>query len=309
MHLSSVKIRADVTRASNTYYVLTRSPKEEAIMAKASLPESNPTCIKCGETKVVEMFVRDPRRASGIGAWCRQCKNTQVKAWAQRNGDHLKELARDRWAKNGKVREQGKARVYRWKDANRERWLEIKGQATVKRRARDKGLSVEEYLQLREERKVGRVADSIRAHTGRVLDAQGVEMPRLRCPKHRKCPFISAYPKLEYQINKAHHLARNRRWNKENPDKAYQKKLRRKMRIAKVQSDLTLDQWNAIVRMFGGRCAYCGAMGKKLTRDHITPISKGGADTVSNIVPACMPCNSSKHTGPPPCAVQPLLCI
>ena len=30
------------------------------------------------------------------------------------------------------------------------------------------------------------------------------------------------------------------------------------------------------------------------TLDHVTPLSKGGAHVIENLVPACRPCNSSK---------------
>jgi hypothetical protein len=43
-------------------------------------------------------------------------------------------------------------------------------------------------------------------------------------------------------------------------------------------------------------CAYCGGLfsERDLTRDHVHPISKGGADTWVNCVTACMTCNHKK---------------
>jgi 5-methylcytosine-specific restriction endonuclease McrA len=40
------------------------------------------------------------------------------------------------------------------------------------------------------------------------------------------------------------------------------------------------------------KCAYCGNRAEHL--DHVVPLSKGGADVESNMVPACAPCNLSK---------------
>lgn len=48
----------------------------------------------------------------------------------------------------------------------------------------------------------------------------------------------------------------------------------------------------AILERWGHACAYCGAHATHL--DHVEPLSKGGSDTESNIVPACAPCNLSK---------------
>lgn len=48
------------------------------------------------------------------------------------------------------------------------------------------------------------------------------------------------------------------------------------------------------------RCMYCGKhrtqlRGREfLTRDHIVPVSKGGANTWENVVTACSPCNNRK---------------
>lgn len=48
----------------------------------------------------------------------------------------------------------------------------------------------------------------------------------------------------------------------------------------------------AILVRWGYLCAYCGDLAEHL--DHVVPLSKGGDDIESNIVPACAPCNLSK---------------
>ncbi len=45
----------------------------------------------------------------------------------------------------------------------------------------------------------------------------------------------------------------------------------------------------------GFKCVYCKAK-KNLSCDHVTPESKGGETTVSNLVTACRSCNSRKQT-------------
>lgn len=80
----------------------------------------------------------------------------------------------------------------------------------------------------------------------------------------------------------------------------------RRARMAGADADLTRHEWEAIKAAFGYRCAYCGVHPQRLTMDHVIPLSRGGAHTRTNVVPACWSCNSSKQDGPaPPFKVRP----
>ena len=46
-----------------------------------------------------------------------------------------------------------------------------------------------------------------------------------------------------------------------------------------------------------GRCVYCERSGK-LTLDHLQPVSKGGRNHTSNLVTACLACNSARGDKP-----------
>ena len=41
-------------------------------------------------------------------------------------------------------------------------------------------------------------------------------------------------------------------------------------------------------------CAYCKAEGVELVLDHLIPLARGGSNHFINLIPACVPCNSSK---------------
>jgi len=58
-------------------------------------------------------------------------------------------------------------------------------------------------------------------------------------------------------------------------------------------------------------CMYCGQSfpRQRLTRDHVEPVSRGGADTWENVVAACFACNSRKGGRTPAQASMPLLAI
>ena len=59
------------------------------------------------------------------------------------------------------------------------------------------------------------------------------------------------------------------------------------------------DVWNAFVEACGNECVCCHfplSMGGEIIGDHIVPRSKGGADTLNNLQPLCIACNSSKRS-------------
>lgn len=58
-------------------------------------------------------------------------------------------------------------------------------------------------------------------------------------------------------------------------------------------------------------CLYCGNSfpAKKLTRDHVLPLSKNGSDDWMNVVSACQRCNTKKGARTPDEAGMPLLAI
>ncbi len=68
---------------------------------------------------------------------------------------------------------------------------------------------------------------------------------------------------------------------------------KRKRRMARVEHDLSGEQWAALQEAWGG-CAYCGATDRPLQRDCVLAISRGGRYTLDNIAPACGSCNASK---------------
>jgi len=102
--------------------------------------------------------------------------------------------------------------------------------------------------------------------------------------------------------------ARQRQARRKNPElyNSYAKK-RRALRSGAPINDLTAAQWKDIKEAYKHCCVYCGRKMKRLTQDHITPLSKGGSHTVSNVVPACNSCNCRKKDGAVLCPIQPLL--
>jgi 5-methylcytosine-specific restriction endonuclease McrA len=76
--------------------------------------------------------------------------------------------------------------------------------------------------------------------------------------------------------------------------RAVQNSINRHCREKNATGSHTLEQWEALKKKHGDRCAYCGKVGE-MTRDHIVPLSRGGANSLDNLTPACKSCNSSKR--------------
>lgn len=88
-------------------------------------------------------------------------------------------------------------------------------------------------------------------------------------------------------------------WKRRHPESVVAQDKTRKARLRGAgQADLTLQQWREIKKAYGNRCVYCGERPRKLTQDHVIPVSRGGAHSAANIVPACAKCNAKKGAGP-----------
>ncbi|QIA28523.1 HNH endonuclease [Phage f2b1] len=120
---------------------------------------------------------------------------------------------------------------------------------------------------------------------------------------------VKANQRRYYEENKERIIERNRKWRaenrdkmakliknwfKENKDKRREYNQTRRAKLQELVADLTVEQWETIQSYFGNCCAYCGEV-EPLNQDHFIPVNSGGGYTLSNIIPACTPCNSSKH--------------
>ena len=119
------------------------------------------------------------------------------------------------------------------------------------------------------------------------------------------------------KVNAYKKLLRDRRWSKPRPKKLSIQERKRRQRIAvkkwrrlnpekhkRIQSAHNHRRRAAIGRWtvkqlaekfsyYGNKCFYCGGK-EKLTIDHFIPLAKKPLNWLSNIRPACFPCNTKK---------------
>lgn len=69
----------------------------------------------------------------------------------------------------------------------------------------------------------------------------------------------------------------------------------KKLRNGEIEMSDVVRENQYTVEQGKEECIYCGAE-ENLTWDHIIPLDEGGPDVISNQVPACQSCNSSKGT-------------
>lgn len=93
------------------------------------------------------------------------------------------------------------------------------------------------------------------------------------------------------RANAERESARKAQWRRDNPDKVAAGNARR--RAMKNNAHHVPYSRTEIFERWGNLCCYCPAPAEHL--DHVQPLSRGGADADWNLVPACAPCNLSKH--------------
>lgn len=116
----------------------------------------------------------------------------------------------------------------------------------------------------------------------------------------RACATCTARSRTRYAREREAILAkgRQRRNTPKGKAKTALTNAKRRARVLAAGSDLTAAQWQEILEAQGGLCALCDKpFSEQLppTRDHIVPVSLGGALTKSNAQALCRSCNSRKR--------------
>lgn len=166
--------------------------------------------------------------------------------------------------------EREKARILAWRNKNRQRVSEV--QALYDKRNRGK-----KRVYLREYRR------KRPAQTARY------------CREYywRNVQKVAAKSKKYNQRHRFENACYQRERYRKNPSLRIGYSNHRRARCRNAGGSFSPEEWIALCRKFNWKCAHCGKR-KKLTQDHIVPLSRGGTNSISNIQPLCKPCNSSK---------------
>jgi len=84
-----------------------------------------------------------------------------------------------------------------------------------------------------------------------------------------------------------------KQYNEDHKDQATIRSQKRRTLKKLLPATLTINQWENIKTHFNNKCAYCGKE-LPLAQEHFIALSKGGEYSITNIIPSCQSCNSSK---------------
>ena len=203
-------------------------------------------------------------RVKGQRGKCFECKKLECREWRAKNKEKARELCQ-RWRAENKE----KAREHSQTGYDRR-----KDDPVFKQKARDRtSIYRKENL------------DRIRAYK----KGRGALLARKRREQtfSAKKGHINAVRRAKYAIDENCRL------------RAYgYNRNRRVLRDENHVFEYHTDQLNQHLASFKTDCVYCGKDCKP-TLDHFIPISRGGAECLSNLVPACKSCNSSKKANDP----------
>ena len=117
-----------------------------------------------------------------------------------------------------------------------------------------------------------------------------------------------------YLTNKEHCIAKSKKYAEDNKEKiadwykniwlksesgrfsSITSQATRRARVKQAKGRFTKLDINDLFSSQGGKCYYCRDKSNSLQIEHMTPLSRGGRNDVSNICLACAPCNLKKHT-------------
>lgn len=103
-----------------------------------------------------------------------------------------------------------------------------------------------------------------------------------------------------YAENREKKKAYSAKYKRDNPEKRRANNQRYRAKKLNAPGTFTASDWKSKLEYYGYRCRYCGIHKSEtnegwLEADHAIPLSRGGTNWISNIVPACKSCNCSKH--------------
>lgn len=239
-------------------------------------------CTKCTQTKPLSDFYKCKSAKDGLTYWCADCMKTNALSWSVDNPEKKKAVA-SKWIAENRERIRGLDR--KWKSNNREKIL-----ASGRRYRENNTEMLSEKSRLYRESNKEKIGEQQRVY--RKANPEKTRATKARWEKEN--PEKVREKNARRRKNHPEKVKESaRKWLVANPEKVHEYNHARKARIKGNGGVITAKEWKELRDRYG-KCLCCGRSDIKLTLDHVTPLAKGGTNTIDNAQPLCQPCNSSK---------------
>lgn len=232
-------------------------------------------CKKCDKSKYSDQFWKNKASKDGLQSVCSDCQRLANKLWYKKKREENPEFIRKRdraYYRENREQQQEKRRNDYAK--HRDKRLEY-GRQWRKDNSEYKSKKDKEWQENNKQRKQ--------------------ETDRIYREKNRDSVKLN---KKNYHIKNADRInKKSREWRSNNRDQVrIQSHIRRARKFGVNKNDFSYKDWETLLAQHNYRCFYCDINNVSLEQDHKTPLSRGGDNTRTNIVPACFSCNRTKGT-------------
>lgn len=208
-----------------------------------------------------------------------------MRAWKEKNREKANEQRRARRAANP---EQAQQQLQRWHQENPGKHSEYnrrKAAADPEKLRRQKRESYQRSKARRDALKPPPSPDKTCSECGSLNPTCGFNTLKVKGKDYALTYCRDCYNKR--------HGPRQKAWQNSNRDKV--QRYHRANRAARLKSEgsFTAAEFKELCERHGNICLCC-KQAKKLTPDHVVPVSKGGSSFIENIQPLCMDCNRRK---------------
>jgi len=98
-----------------------------------------------------------------------------------------------------------------------------------------------------------------------------------------------------YRANRERIIASVVEWQRQHPDQVRAKVERRRSLLSAAEGAFTPSEFQTLCQRYDWQCLACASQDRRLTVDHVIPLTSGGGNSIENIQPLCGSCNSRKR--------------
>jgi 5-methylcytosine-specific restriction endonuclease McrA len=250
-------------------------------------------CSKCKNIKSISEFGSNRSTKDGRNCYCKTCACLSAKESKARNHENTLAGLR-KWRKKNAEKIKDYSLKYYWE--HRETLLDDEHKAANKS-YRNKN---KEQLRIKDKKRYEANKETVLERAKRYVQNNRERVLKNKAEYYRKNKKTFSLKNLIYRITHSEQIKEiGKKYRENNKEKIRAGKVKanhiRRARRRGAEGTFTEAEWISALEKYGCKCLRCGSS-ENLTRDHVIPLSRGGTNTIDNIQPLCISCNSWKHT-------------